>query len=93
MNYANILKLKIFSNNDKRVPPKPVVMLHGKPSITWKSSKVRNLIIQENSQYAIIGKFSYENPDIMELRRTILSQCCIKGECTIGVWNTRHILI
>ncbi|KAG5584613.1 hypothetical protein H5410_045047 [Solanum commersonii] len=39
------------------------------------------------------GKFSYGKPNIKELRRTILGQCGIKSECTIGVLDTRHMLI
>ncbi|KAG5618380.1 hypothetical protein H5410_018204 [Solanum commersonii] len=57
-------------------------MLHGEPNITWKTS-----------EYAIIGKFSYGKPDIVELRKTIPGQCGIKSECTIGVLDSRHILI
>ncbi|KAH0638825.1 hypothetical protein KY285_035411 [Solanum tuberosum] len=76
-----------------KVAPKPVVMLHGEPNITWKSSEVRSLIFQENLQYAIIGKFSYGKPAIKELRRTIPGQYGIKSACTIGVLNTRHVLI
>ncbi|PHT55037.1 hypothetical protein CQW23_03523 [Capsicum baccatum] len=70
-----------------------LVMLHGEPSITWKSSEIRDLIIQENLQYAIIGKFSYGKPNIMELRKQIPVQCNIKGDCNIGVLDARHILI
>ncbi|WMV58972.1 hypothetical protein MTR67_052357 [Solanum verrucosum] len=73
--------------------PKPVVMLHGESNITWKASEVRSLIIWENLYYAIIGKFSYGKPDIMELRKTIPGQCGIKSICTIGVLDTWHILI
>lgn len=59
MNYAEKLKPKIIHNNIPRVPPKFVIMLKGEPSITWKSSEIRSLIIQENVQYGIIEKFSY----------------------------------
>lgn len=51
------------------------------------------MILQENLQYKIIGKFYYGKPDINELRKTIPVQCGIKRECTIGVLNARHILI
>lgn len=56
MNYMNLLKPKSLNSNVEKVPPKPVVMLRGEPSITWKSSKIKSLIIQENLKYAIIGK-------------------------------------
>ncbi|KAG5568645.1 hypothetical protein H5410_064340 [Solanum commersonii] len=49
--------------------------------------------MKENLQFAIIGKFSYGKPDIAELRKAIPSQCGIKGDCSIGVLDTRHILI
>lgn len=46
-----------------------------------------------NLQYAIVGKFSYGKPEVNELRRATLSQCGIKGDCNIGVLDTKHILI
>lgn len=39
-------------------------MLHGEPNITWESFEVKAFIVKENLQYAIIGKFSYGNPDM-----------------------------
>ncbi|KAG5569031.1 hypothetical protein H5410_063952 [Solanum commersonii] len=51
------------------------------------------LIIKENLQYAITGNFFYGKTDIAELRKTIPSQCGIKGDCSIMVLDTRHILI
>ncbi|KAH0675432.1 hypothetical protein KY290_024485 [Solanum tuberosum] len=89
--YASLLKSKTIT--PPVVAAKPVIMLHGEPSITWKASEVRSLIIKENLQYAIIGKFSYGKPDVTELRKAIPGQCGIKSECTIGVLDTRHILI
>lgn len=44
-------------------------MLHRQSNITYKGSKLRSLIISENLQYAITGKFLYKNPDIKEIRR------------------------
>ncbi|KAH0707961.1 hypothetical protein KY290_009561 [Solanum tuberosum] len=93
LQYAHIFKPKSINPTHPMIPAKPVVMLHGEPNITWKASEVKALIRQENLQYAIIGKFSYGKPDIIELRRTIPGQCGIKSECTIGVLDTRHILI
>ncbi|KAH0713321.1 hypothetical protein KY289_009280 [Solanum tuberosum] len=93
MQYAQILQPKPMNPPLPKVTPKPVVMLQGEPNITWKASEVRSLVIQENLQYAIIGKFSYGKPVIMELRKTIPGQCGIKSECTIGVLDSRHILI
>uniref|UniRef100_A0A0V0IDF8 Putative ovule protein n=1 Tax=Solanum chacoense TaxID=4108 RepID=A0A0V0IDF8_SOLCH len=91
--YAKILNPKPTTPLIPKVSPKPVIIIHGEPSITWKTSEVKSLIAQENLQYAIIGKFSYGKPEIQELRRSIPGQCGIKSECTIGVLDTRHILI
>ncbi|WMV29337.1 hypothetical protein MTR67_022722 [Solanum verrucosum] len=65
--YANLLKPKPMVPQITRVPPKHVNIVHGEPNITWKTSEVKSLIIQENLQYAIIGKFSYGKPDVQEL--------------------------
>lgn len=51
------------------------------------------MIINENLEYAVIDKFSYEWPEIQELRRLIPKQCELKGECKIGLLCNRHILI
>lgn len=51
------------------------------------------MILKENLQYAVIGKFSYGKPDIIELEKQIPIQCNIKGDCNIGVMDSRHILI
>ncbi|KAK4728571.1 hypothetical protein R3W88_021559 [Solanum pinnatisectum] len=91
--HANILKPKPITPQISNVPPKPVVIIHGEPSVTWKTSEIKTLIAQENLQYAIIGKFSYGKPEIQELRKTLPGHCGIKSECTIGVLDTRHILI
>ncbi|KAF3637760.1 hypothetical protein FXO38_02340 [Capsicum annuum] len=70
-----------------------MVMIHGEPSITWKASEVQTMILQENLQFTIMGKFSYGKPAIMELRKMIPNQCGFKGDCTIRVLDERHILI
>ncbi|KAH0706081.1 hypothetical protein KY285_010613 [Solanum tuberosum] len=93
INYVNMLKPKIQNYTGSKIPPKLVTIVQGEPNVTWKSSEVRNLIIQENLQYAIIEKFSYEKPEIGELRKTLPKHCGIKGESTIGVLDSRHILI
>lgn len=46
-----------------------------------------------NLQYAFIGKFSYDKPNIDELRRVIQSQYGIKSSWITGVLDTRHILL
>lgn len=51
------------------------------------------MIIHENLQYVVIGKFSYGWPDIHDLWRLIHKQCELKEECIIGLLSNRHILI
>ncbi|KAF3680864.1 hypothetical protein FXO37_03130 [Capsicum annuum] len=91
--YADLLKNKLYVHDNNKVPPKPVIMVQGEPIVTWKSSEVKALILQENLQYAVIGKFSYGRPEINALRKIIPTQRGIKGEFTIGVMDSRHILI
>lgn len=85
--FADLLKPKAVDNNSIRVPPKPVIMLHGEPTIMWKSSDVRNPIMQEKLQYAIIEKFFHDKPHIDVLRKSIPAQCGIKGNFTIIIYN------
>lgn len=47
----------------------------------------------EGLQYAVVCKFSYGWPELQELRRIILIQYGIKGECNIGYLRDRHVLI
>lgn len=70
--YGNVVKPKPQINPTTGVPPNPVVMLHEEPNITWKSSEVKSLIVKENIQYVIVGKFSYDKLDISTLRKNIL---------------------
>lgn len=69
--YADLLKPKAYMHENIKVPPKPIVMMHGKPTITWKYSEVRSLIILENLHYAIVVKFSYRKPDVQALQKLI----------------------
>lgn len=51
------------------------------------------MIHKEKLQYAVIGKFSCDMPEIKELRKIILTQCKLKGDCNIGVLGMSHVLI
>ncbi|WMV25922.1 hypothetical protein MTR67_019307 [Solanum verrucosum] len=51
------------------------------------------MIVNENLEYAVIGKFSYGWPDIQYLRKLIPKQCELKGECNIGLLSNIHVLI
>ncbi|WMV50761.1 hypothetical protein MTR67_044146 [Solanum verrucosum] len=51
------------------------------------------MIINENLEYVVIGKFSYGWLEIQVLRKLIPKQCELKEECNIGLLSNRHILI
>ncbi|KAG5580971.1 hypothetical protein H5410_051598 [Solanum commersonii] len=77
----------------KLVPLKQISYLHGAPRINWEEEEVNQMIINEDLQYAVIGKFSYRWPEIHELRRLIPKQCELKGEVNIGLLSNIYILI
>lgn len=52
------------------------------------------MIINEDLQDAVIGKFSYGWQDIQELRKLILKQCGLKGKVNVGLLSSiYHIII
>lgn len=59
----------------------------------WEQDKVDQMIINENLEFVVVGKCSYEWPDIHELRKLILKQCELKGKCKIRLLCNRHMLI
>ncbi|KAG5589441.1 hypothetical protein H5410_039955 [Solanum commersonii] len=65
-------------------PLKQISYLRGEPRIIWKEMKVNQMIINEDLQYAVIGKFYYGWSKIQELRRLIPKQCELKGEVNIA---------
>ncbi|KAH0713421.1 hypothetical protein KY289_009380 [Solanum tuberosum] len=77
----------------KSLPLKPISYLHGEPRLVWDQSEVEQMIVNENLQYAVVGKFSYGWPEIQELRKLIPKQCDLKGECNIGLLTNRYVLI
>ncbi|KAH0636615.1 hypothetical protein KY289_036530 [Solanum tuberosum] len=48
----------------KPIPLKLLTYLHGEPQVIWEQKEVNQMIINENLEYAVIGKFSYGWPDI-----------------------------
>ncbi|KAF3646704.1 hypothetical protein FXO38_19027 [Capsicum annuum] len=62
--YASLFKDKVKDNVVSKVFPKQVVILNGEPSMTWKSSEIRDLIIQENLQFAIVGGAALDEDDL-----------------------------
>ncbi|KAH0710064.1 hypothetical protein KY284_011491 [Solanum tuberosum] len=84
---------KPTSGETRPIPLKPISYLHGEPRIIWEQAEVEQMIVNENLQYAVVGKFSYGWPDIQELRKIIPKQCGLKGECNIGLLTNRYVLI
>ncbi|WMV07616.1 hypothetical protein MTR67_001001, partial [Solanum verrucosum] len=72
---------------------KSLTYFHGEPKIVWEEEEVQQTIINEDLQYAMIGKFSYRWPDIQELRKLIPKQCDLKGEMNIGFLSNIYVLI
>lgn len=91
MTYATLPKQQ--KDPVKTVPIKPITYLHSEPQVIWDKDEVKQMIINEDLEYAMIGKFSYGWPDIHELRKLIPNQCALKWECKIELLCNRHILI
>ncbi|KAK4706365.1 hypothetical protein R3W88_034060 [Solanum pinnatisectum] len=66
MTYANTIKPQ--SPQYKPVPMKQIAYLHGEPRIIWEEEEVVQMIINEDLQFAVIGKFSYGWPDIQAIK-------------------------
>ncbi|KAH0686127.1 hypothetical protein KY289_016883 [Solanum tuberosum] len=91
ISFANTIKPN--KPTHKPIPMKQVTYLHGEPRVIWEEDKVDQMIVNEDLQYAVIGKFSYGWPEIHELRRLIPKQCGLKGEVNIGLLANRYVLI
>lgn len=86
-NYADIRKqLKLVS---KPVIVKHIVYLHGEPHVVWEDEEVEQMIINENLQFTVIGKFSYGWYDFHDFKQIIAKQCNLKAECNIRVLGSR----
>ncbi|KAH0714915.1 hypothetical protein KY284_007820 [Solanum tuberosum] len=79
--------------NPITIPVKEIIVTHGEPSVLWEEEEVNNMILQENLQYAIVGKFSYGWPELDEIRKIVPLQYDIKAKCNISFLRDRHILI
>ncbi|KAK4343226.1 hypothetical protein RND71_036320 [Anisodus tanguticus] len=75
------------------IPIKPIVYLHGEPSIRFEKKEVEVMIHHQELTLAIVGKFSHGWPDIAFLRNAIPKQCGLKAEVRIGLLCDRHVLI
>lgn len=67
--YASLLKQ--VKEPVKIVPMKLITYLRGEPQVIWEQEEVHQMIVNENLEYAVIGKFSYGWPNFHELRRII----------------------
>ncbi|KAG5616346.1 hypothetical protein H5410_016170 [Solanum commersonii] len=68
-------------------------LVRGIPQIKWTEEEVDRMNQIEELQFAVVGKFTHEWSDLEELRRIIPQQCDIKGNCQIGLFRNKHILI
>ncbi|WMV14215.1 hypothetical protein MTR67_007600 [Solanum verrucosum] len=89
--YASSLKQP--KAQSKPIPLKPISYLHGEPQVICEHDEVNQMIINENLEYAVIGKFSYGWPEIQDLQKLIPKQCELKDECNIGLLSNIHVLI
>ncbi|MCD7468800.1 hypothetical protein HAX54_007289 [Datura stramonium] len=60
---------------------KCVTLLHGEPYLKISEAEVEAMDIIQNLQHAVVEIFSYDWPDLEELRAIILTQCSIRGDC------------
>ncbi|KAK4346139.1 hypothetical protein RND71_036315 [Anisodus tanguticus] len=75
------------------IPIKPIVYLHGEPTVRFEKKEVEVMIHHQDLTLAIVGKFSHGWPDIAFLRNAIPKQCGLKAEVRIGLLCDRHVLI
>ncbi|KAH0716807.1 hypothetical protein KY290_013066 [Solanum tuberosum] len=91
ISYANTLVAPKKPHHSLQI--KPLTYLHGEPKLVWEEEEVQQMIVNEDLQYAVIGKFSYGWPDILDLRKLIPKQCELKREVNIGLLCNRYVLI
>ncbi|XP_060183215.1 uncharacterized protein LOC132613185 [Lycium barbarum] len=98
-NFATIVNkdgndtMQTMENVIEPIPIKPVDIVDGEHVVEWTEVEVDRMNIIEKLQYAVIGKFSYGWLELEELRNRIPLQCGIKGDCRIGLFRNRHILM
>jgi len=72
---------------------KPVILLHGEPTVVFAFKDIETFITEENLKYALIAKFSHGRPELPDLRKILPQQLGFKGECNIGLLESRHVLL
>ncbi|KAK4380771.1 hypothetical protein RND71_002633 [Anisodus tanguticus] len=75
------------------IPIKPIVYLHGEPTVRFEKKEVEVMIHHQNLTLAVVGKYSHGRPDIGLLRNAIPKQCGLKADVRIGLLCDRHVLI
>lgn len=66
--------LKQLNESFKPIPMKPITYLYGEPQVIWDQTEVDQVIINENLEYTVIGKFLYRWMEIEDLWRLISKQ-------------------
>ncbi|KAK4371635.1 hypothetical protein RND71_007019 [Anisodus tanguticus] len=75
------------------IPIKPIVYLHGEPTIRFEKKEVEVMIHHHDLTLAVVGKFSHGWADIAYLRTAIPKQCGLKADVRIGLLCDRHVYI
>ncbi|KAG5630892.1 hypothetical protein H5410_002609 [Solanum commersonii] len=75
------------------LPCKKITYLNGEPRVIWEEEEVAQMIVNEDLEYAIVGKFSYGWLDIQELRKIIPKQCELKEDVNICLLCNRYVII
>lgn len=73
MRYADLMKPNAIKLHSKGVQAetisiKGLSLLNEVPRVTWTEEEVQKMNIMENTQYAVIGKFSYGWPELKDLK-------------------------
>ncbi|KAH0650454.1 hypothetical protein KY284_030366 [Solanum tuberosum] len=79
LDYAATVHNSITPPMTEHIAIKPIIFLHGEPTITWTKKEFEKLKVRQNLHYAVVAKFSYGRPDLYELRKAIPIQLEIKG--------------
>ncbi|KAK6775491.1 hypothetical protein RDI58_026492 [Solanum bulbocastanum] len=72
---------------------KLVILLHGEPTVVFDSKDIETFITEDNLKYTLITKFSHGRPELPYLRKILPQQLGFKGDCNIGLLESRHVLL
>ncbi|KAK4380767.1 hypothetical protein RND71_002629 [Anisodus tanguticus] len=75
------------------IPIKPIVYLHGEPTVRFEKKEVEVMIHHQDLTLAVVGKYSHGWPDIGFLRNAIPKQSGLTADVQIGLLCDRHVLI